>query len=583
MLLKRRLKNPRFLLIVFLILFILVFFGQYLDYEDVDNSASFKKLYKSKTESENQLKPYNLNDLNENYDDNGRNIHIITKTIDTMKRMVHLDLKGSQPKLAYLNDLIPFFKRAGATGVLIEYEDFFPYENDLEAIRNQNHYTKQELNQIFKLLKDNNLSIIPLIQTYGHLEFVLKLKQFSYLREDKKHFQTITPCSNDTYEKIIFRMVDQILESHPDDIESIHIGCDEIYSFNKNPECKSLDFTKNYQAEEWFLLHVNKIVDYIKTKRPYLNVMIWDDMIRKNFIMNGKKTPSKRLVKFAKSVVPMVWDYNAEIEVKRDVWEIYENIFKEIWVASAFKGATQHLELMPNTTKHYQNQLSWLRTIASLKNPMKIKGIALTGWSRFDHMQSVCEILPAALPSLALCLQTIANYDMVENIIFSKAKYLTECSYNGDRSGFVLDPYSIYKNKDLQKQDISYDCSFPGSNIYKWIFKLKILIQLFENKHIKYNHILNDYNMKNNFFNTIVYEKALLFYDDIRTKLKNLETIGEKEFDKFYYSDLYEEISQVYISRYINLIDARVIELKKTQIPESAPNRPFNKISINMV
>ena len=53
-------------------------------------------------------------------------------------------------------------------------------------------------------------------------------------------------------------MVDQILESHPDDIESIHIGCDEIYSFNKNPECKSLDFTKNYQAEEWFLLLVLK-------------------------------------------------------------------------------------------------------------------------------------------------------------------------------------------------------------------------------------------------------------------------------------------------------------------------------------
>ena len=27
---------------------------------------------------------------------------------------------------------------------------------------------------------------------------------------------------------------------------------------------------------------MSKIVDYIKKKRPYLNVIIWDDMIRKN-------------------------------------------------------------------------------------------------------------------------------------------------------------------------------------------------------------------------------------------------------------------------------------------------------------
>lgn len=49
-------------------------------------------------------------------------------------------------------------------------------------------------------------------------------------------------------------MVDQILESHPEDIEHIHIGCDEIYSFNKHPSCSSLSFAKNYQAEDWFIL-----------------------------------------------------------------------------------------------------------------------------------------------------------------------------------------------------------------------------------------------------------------------------------------------------------------------------------------
>ena len=37
----------------------------------------------------------------------------------------------------------------------------------------------------------------------------------------------------------------------------------------------------------------------------------------------------------------------------------------------------------------------------------KIKGIAVTGWSRYDHFATLCELLPTALPSLAMCLQVL--------------------------------------------------------------------------------------------------------------------------------------------------------------------------------
>lgn len=149
-------------------------------------------------------------------------------------------IKGSPPKISYLKEFIPFAKSSGATGVIIEYEDFFPYSNDLEAVANQNHYTKSELKQLFDLLRENKMDVIPLVQTYGHMEFVLKLKQFAYLREASQHFQVISPCLNDTYEKVVFRMIDQILDAHPDYVEYIHIGCDEVYHVNKNPACKSL-------------------------------------------------------------------------------------------------------------------------------------------------------------------------------------------------------------------------------------------------------------------------------------------------------------------------------------------------------
>ena len=199
---------------------------------------------------QNRLRRVRLNQETE-YDDNqsqnAEDTILISNTLTSMQKIVHLDLKGAPPKLAYLKEFIPFIKKSGATGLLIEYEDFFPYSNDLESITNQNHYTNQELAQIFQLLKEYKLSVIPLVQTYGHLEFVLKLKQYANLREAHQHFQVITPCNNDTYDKVIFKMLDQIIESHPDDMEYIHIGCDEVYHINVNPACKTMTDLKSEQ------------------------------------------------------------------------------------------------------------------------------------------------------------------------------------------------------------------------------------------------------------------------------------------------------------------------------------------------
>ena len=114
--------------------------------------------------------------------------------INEMYKLIHLDLKGSPPKITYLKNLIHYFKEIGINGVLIEYEDMFPYSQQLSKISNRNAYKKEELKEIFDLLMDKSFLIIPLIQTYGHLEFVLKLNEFKHLREMEDHFQVITPC-----------------------------------------------------------------------------------------------------------------------------------------------------------------------------------------------------------------------------------------------------------------------------------------------------------------------------------------------------------------------------------------------------
>jgi len=112
---------------------------------------------------------------------------------------VHIDLKGAPPKASYFEKFIPFLKQNGAHGILLEYEDMFPFEGQLKEARHGLAYTLKEVELINKLAKENGLYIIPLVQTYGHLEWLLKVKKFAHLREHSEFPQVITPCLEESY------------------------------------------------------------------------------------------------------------------------------------------------------------------------------------------------------------------------------------------------------------------------------------------------------------------------------------------------------------------------------------------------
>ena len=108
-------------------------------------------------------------------------------------------MKGAPPKSSYFEKFIPFLKQNGAHGILLEYEDMFPFEGQLKEARHGLAYTLKEVEQINKLAKDNGLYVIPLVQTYGHLEWLLKVKKFAHLRENSEYPQVITPCLEESY------------------------------------------------------------------------------------------------------------------------------------------------------------------------------------------------------------------------------------------------------------------------------------------------------------------------------------------------------------------------------------------------
>ncbi|XP_062559423.1 hexosaminidase D [Armigeres subalbatus] len=421
-----------------------------------------------------------------------------------VQRLVHLDLKGAPPKVSYLKRLMPIMKTLGATGILLEYEDMFPYSGVLSPIAAKNAYSKDEILEVLKTAFSLGLNVIPLVQTFGHLEFVLKLQEFQHLREVEDAPQALCPSLNSSM-VFLEEMLNQVIEFHTpskninllhkEDIEKltpklthIHIGCDEVFQIAQCNRCK------NRQKDLLFLDHVYNVATMIHKKWPHLKIIIWDDMLR-HMSLDTLQTSG-----VGKLVEPMIWVYAEDIYkfIQSSTWDKYANVFSTAWAASAFKGAHGEALVLPPIRRHLENTLRWLAVMQGEGTRFShgIQGLALTGWQRYDHFAILCELLPGALPSLAVCLSTASRgYFDVNPRTNPVLSSLTCPEPSSERHAWV----ELHKDSMLSTFS---RCMFPGSVIYRFMLRLMTLmteakeyIDEVKNK----RGWLTEYNIRHNF------------------------------------------------------------------------------------
>lgn len=178
---------------------------------------------------------------------------------------------------------------------------------------------------------------MPLIQTFGHMEFVLKYEKYQHLRENPSSPDSICPSLAES-SKLIEHMLTQVIQMHVPVEEDgltwpmfthIHIGCDEVYNMAKCSRCK----LKN--KHDLFVSHVKNITSIVHKVRSNLNVVIWDDMIRQSSLNELKNSGLGTLIQ------PMLWAYgnNLQNHFNNDMWMRYATVFPTVWTASSFKGA----------------------------------------------------------------------------------------------------------------------------------------------------------------------------------------------------------------------------------------------------
>ena len=78
-------------------------------------------------------------------------------------------------------------------------------------MRGVNFYTKDQISELVILMRNLKLKLIPLVQTFGHLEFVLKRDRFSHLREQSDNYSSICPLNKESIE-LVCSMVNQHVE-----------------------------------------------------------------------------------------------------------------------------------------------------------------------------------------------------------------------------------------------------------------------------------------------------------------------------------------------------------------------------------
>ncbi|XP_011921383.1 PREDICTED: hexosaminidase D isoform X4 [Cercocebus atys] len=365
-------------------------------------------------------------------------------------RLVHLDLKGAPPKVSYLSEIFPLFRGLGANGLLIEYEDMFPYEGSLRLLRAKYAYSPSEIKEILHLAGLNELEVIPLVQTFGHMEFVLKHAAFAHLREVGPFPCTLNPHEAESL-ALVGAMIDQVLELHPG-ARWLHVGCDEVYYLGEGEASRRWLQQEQNSTGKLCLSHMRAVASHMQTRRPSVTPLVWDDMLR--------DLPEDQLAASGvpQLVEPVLWDYAADLDVHGKVLlmqKYWRCGFSRLWAASAFKGATGPSQAVPPIKHHLRNHVQWLQ-VAGSRPTDSLQGIILTGWQRYDHFSVLCELLPAGVPSLAACLQLLLHG-----------------GFDGDAKAKVENLLGI-SNLEMMDPVREGAGSFPGSNILALVTQVSL-------------------------------------------------------------------------------------------------------------
>ena len=322
-------------------------------------------------------------------------------------RAVQFDVKHHFDSINYYYDSIDRLARYKLNAIIFEFEDKLRYRRQ-PLVGAPHAFSIDEMAALTQYARDRHIEISPLVQSLGHVTFILKHPQYAHLRENPNSAWTFCPMNEGTYQ-VIFDLYRDAIEATPGS-RYLHVGGDETGNIGKCPRCKPTVDKEGVLGLNlyWF----NRVNEFARQNGR--TAIFWDDMIFEHSHLyeavhdpdaneaeatkaweKGKPLLDGMIDKFPKDAYYMRWDYSMARQpgnVRALDW--YNESGLNVMICTAAQDMSA---LMPRacvtpriyTREFYDDRVDTIRSFVQLAAEKGIKGHLCTAWDDSSpHMET---------------------------------------------------------------------------------------------------------------------------------------------------------------------------------------------------
>lgn len=271
----------------------------------------------------------------------------------------HLDLRIQVMKMPAIKAFAKKLSEQGINTLVMEWEATYPYEKH-SVISNRYAYTREEIVDFVKYCKGLGIDVIPLQQSFGHVEYILRHSRYQALREDQKDYSQVNPIREEACKVLFTDLYKDMISTHTS--KYIHIGGDETYLLGHSEESKAkvAKVGKGRLYGDYIKMLCDVVVGLGKIP------VVWADI--------ALKYPDA-LQGLPKKTVFIDWNYGWPLNRFGDHEKLMQSGF-EIWGSPAIRSAQDNY-FLTDWEKHFNN----IQTFIPQARTLGYKGMIMTSWS----------------------------------------------------------------------------------------------------------------------------------------------------------------------------------------------------------
>ena len=286
--------------------------------------------------------------------------------------VLHLDFNTIQMKETSVVECLRQAADMGYNAVLWEIENKVQWETCPECV-DPEAFSKEEFRRILSEADRLGLEPIPLMQTFGHAEYVLRHDKYAGWKESPSNLACYCVSRPEVlaFQKALLR---EYLDLFGSRVRRFHLGGDEALAFGTCPLCRKFD------KMDLYVRHLSAVSEELIEKgiRPG----VWADMVLMggDWRNHGKAcADDDAILKLPRCFTLWNWDYNYGVGSRQGRIAATPRLAKlgyEVILSAASQSAMDS-PFLPKFKPHRDN----IAACAADVRAMDLAGLCVTSWS----------------------------------------------------------------------------------------------------------------------------------------------------------------------------------------------------------